>query len=49
MGHLVLLVFAFVLFLLAALPMTEPYRVRLIAAGLACYVAAELFGAWLPK
>ncbi len=49
MGHLILLVFAFVLFCLGAFPATEPYRARLIAGGLACLVAAELFGAWLLK
>jgi hypothetical protein len=44
--HLLLLVFAFVLFVLAAIPFTptEPYWNRLCAAGLACWVAASLFG-----
>lgn len=44
--HLVLLVFAFVLFVLAAVlypPPAEPYRSRLIAAGLACWVTSQLF------
>ena len=43
--HLVLLVFAFVLFVLAALPYppAEPYWHRLVAAGLACWVAVLLF------
>ena len=41
---LVLLVFAFVLFFLAAIPLTAPWYPRLIAAGLACWGGAELFG-----
>jgi hypothetical protein len=43
--HFVLLVFAFVLFTLAALPYppSEPYWNRLCAAGLACWVASILF------
>lgn len=41
---LVLLVFAFVMFFLAALNIGAPHWNRLIAAGLACLVAAELFG-----
>ena len=42
----VLLVFAFVLFVLAALPYAPaaPYWNRLTAAGLACCVAAMLVG-----
>jgi len=43
--HLILLVFAFVLFAVAAgFPFAEPTpsRIRLIAAGLACGVAAFL-------
>lgn len=43
MLHLILLVFAFVLFVLAAWGV--PSRVNLIAAGLACWVAALLLGA----
>lgn len=41
-----LLVFAFVLFVLAALPYmpVASWQPRLIAAGLACLVAASLFG-----
>jgi hypothetical protein len=41
----ILLVFAFVLFVLAALPFppSEPYWHRLIGAGLACWVASLLF------
>jgi len=41
---LVFLVFAFVFFVIAALNLTpEPNRGRLIAAGLACWVAASIF------
>jgi hypothetical protein len=43
MIHTILLVFAFVLFVLGALPI--PSRINLISAGLACWVAAELFTA----
>ncbi len=42
---IILHVFAFVLFVLAAVlwvPLIEPHRWRLIAAGLACWVAASL-------
>ena len=41
MIHTILLVFAFVLFVLGAWPL--PTRVNLMSAGLACWVAAELF------
>jgi hypothetical protein len=41
MLHTVLLVFAFVLFVVAAF--NAPSRVNLIAAGLACWVATQLF------
>lgn len=42
---LVLLVFAFVLFVLAATNfIPEPTKTRIIAAGLACWVAASIFG-----
>jgi hypothetical protein len=42
---LVLLVFAFVLFVVAStLLMGEPNRTRVIAAGLAFWVAASIFG-----
>jgi hypothetical protein len=41
MLHQVLLVFAFVLFVVAAF--VVPSRINLIAAGLACWVAASLF------
>jgi len=45
----ILLVFALVLFVVATVVPPEPaaaaaWRVRLIAAGLACYVAAGLVG-----
>lgn len=43
--HLILITFALVLFLLAGLPVTsppfEPWRIRLIAFGLAAFVAAS--------
>ncbi len=43
--NFVLLVFAFVMFVLAALPYppSEPYWNRLVAAGLACWVATYIF------
>jgi hypothetical protein len=41
---LVLLVFGFVCFFMAALKLGEPYRIKLIAAGLAFVTAAEIFG-----
>ncbi len=41
---LVLLVFSFVCFFLAALSIGAPHWNRLIAAGLACLVAADIFG-----
>lgn len=44
---IILVVFAFVFFSIAALwnpTPSEPYRGRLIAAGLACYMASILFG-----
>lgn len=45
MLSLILLVFAFVLFVVAgALNPAEPWRGRLLCFGLACLVAAELFG-----
>ncbi len=45
-AHLVLLVFSFVLFVLAALPYppAQPWWNRLVAAGLACWIASILFG-----
>lgn len=41
----ILLVFAFVLFVLAAVPYppSQPYAFRLVAAGLACWVGSLLF------
>ena len=42
--HSILLVFAFVLFVLSVVPPTQPYWNRLIGAGLACWVASILFG-----
>lgn len=42
----ILLVFAFVLFVLAALPYPanwSPWSPRLVAAGLACYMGSLLF------
>lgn len=42
MSHTVLLIFAFVLFVLAALNVPSP-RVNLTAAGLACWIATLLF------
>lgn len=45
MNGLILLVFAFVLFVIGAWgPAIEPYWRRIVSAGLACWVAAELFG-----
>jgi hypothetical protein len=42
--HLVLLVFAFVCFVLSTFPPTQPYWSRLVGAGLAFWVASVLFG-----
>lgn len=47
--HIVLLVFAFVCFVLAAFPFATPVWNRLIAAGLAFMVAAQLFGGLLAR
>ena len=41
---LILLAFAFVLFVIAAAGVAS--RFNLIAAGLACWVAAQLVGSW---
>ena len=41
---LVLLVFSFVLFVVAAWQHGSPMWNRFVAAGLACLVAAEIFG-----
>ena len=43
----ILLVAAFVLFVLATLGVPAPERFNLIGAGLACWVAAQLFGPML--
>lgn len=43
MLDLILLVFAFVCFVLGAFPLTAPYNPRLIAAGLAFFVASFIF------
>lgn len=40
----ILLVAAFVLFLLSTIGISSPPRFNLMAAGLACWVAAQLFG-----
>lgn len=44
MVHTILLVAAFVLFVLATIGVPAPPRFNLMAAGLACWVAAQLFG-----
>lgn len=47
---MILLVFAFVLFVLAAFPYPEPYepyRFKLVAMGLAFWVGASLFAKYL--
>lgn len=44
MLDLVLLVFAFVCFVLAAVPLTAPWQPRLVAAGLAFLTASMIFG-----
>jgi len=44
--HLFLIVLACVLFLLAAVawqPPVEPYRIKLISAGLFCWAVAQFF------
>ncbi len=41
---LILFIFALVLFVIGAFPtLVEPYRLRLVSAGLAFYVAAQIF------
>ena len=40
----ILLFAAFVLFVLSAIGIPSPPRFNLMAAGLACWVAAQLFG-----
>jgi hypothetical protein len=44
MLNLILLVFAFVCFVLAAVPLGAAWQPRLIAAGLAFWTASEIFG-----
>jgi hypothetical protein len=41
---LILMAFAFVCFVLAALPLGEPYRARLVPAGLAFWCFVLLLG-----
>jgi len=43
----ILLVAAFILFILAAIGVPNPPRFNLMAGGLACWVAAQLFGPFL--
>ena len=43
----ILMVAAFVLFVLATVGVPSPARFNLMAAGLACWVAATLFGPML--
>lgn len=45
---LILLIFALVLFILSGLGIPSPSRFNLLAFGLACWVAAELFGRAVP-
>lgn len=42
MIRLILLVFALVCFVLAAVPIATPYHARLVAAGLACMAASMI-------
>lgn len=42
MLSLILLIFAFVFFTIAVIWSPAPYYPRLVAAGLACWVAAQL-------
>lgn len=44
MLSMILMVFALVLFILAGLGVPNPSRFNLVAFGLACWVAAVLFG-----
>lgn len=43
---LILLVFAFVLFVLAAIGVPSSPRFNLVAAGLACWVLSVMLGGW---
>jgi hypothetical protein len=45
MAHIILLVFALVLFILGTIPI--PSRFNLMSAGLAFWVAAELFQSYM--
>lgn len=44
---LILLVFAFVLFVIGSLALSEPHRARIVSAGLAFWVAVQLFSGWI--
>jgi hypothetical protein len=44
MLKLILFAFAFVCYCIAAAPIAEPFRLRLVAAGSAFFVAAFIFG-----
>ena len=46
--RLILLILGFCLFLLAGLGLSHP-RLNLVALGLACWVAAEVFGSFGPR
>lgn len=43
----ILMVFAFVFFLCAAVNVPSPPRLNFVGAGLACWVGAQLFGPFL--
>lgn len=43
----VLLVAGFVLFVLSTIGISNPPRFNLLAAGLACWIGAQLFGPYL--
>ena len=42
--RLILMIFAFVLFIVATFPPAQPRWSQLVSAGLACWVAALIFG-----
>jgi len=48
MFNLILMVFAFVLFVLAGLGIPSPPRFNLLGWGLACWVLAEILGRAMP-
>ena len=48
MFNLILMVFAFVLFVLAGLGIPSPPRFNLLGWGLACWVFAEILGRAMP-